>query len=81
MKKTLHRDWSTEDRQVFSAASDKAVKYEGIRGDELAIADPADDFEGELIGVEFYPENSDEPARFLSPDWDTVDYLLERLLG
>lgn len=83
MKITHRRDWGEGMRSGFAGAGPNAKAYEGVNG--FAIVEPAEEFDGQLIGVELFlaPGLEDEAGdgvRFLCPDWDTVNFLLEALL-
>ncbi len=82
MEVTHHRDWSEQLRSGFAGAGANARAYQSADGESMAVAEPAEEFEGELIAVEYYPPGSDGTGiHFLAPDWDTVQELLERLFG
>lgn len=79
MKMTPHSQWTEDVRLGFGGAGPKAKMYETKRG--MAVAQPAEEFKGELISVELFLEVSvEEPVRFLAPDWDTAEFLIESLI-
>jgi hypothetical protein len=79
MKITHRRDWGEGMRSGFAGAGPNAKAYEGENG--FAIVEPAEEFDSQLIGVELYlGEDAEDAVRFLCPDWDTVEFMLEALL-
>lgn len=80
MKVTHRRDWPDGLKSGFAGAGPDARAYQSDDGENLAIVEPAEEFDGQLLAVEWFVDPENDPIRFLCPDQETVDFMLEALL-
>lgn len=73
-----YEEWSEGDKQAFAGARDDAVMVTG-QGSLVALVQPAEAFDGELLSVELLDEEG-SVLSFLIGTWIEADALLYLLL-